>query len=108
MKKINNIVWLLVPIVLVGFLIYKIAMNSFTSHFLGNNPQRTKAIIINEKNFMGNHPVDPLFTYSYKFTVGGKMYTGNSHDTTLRVGDTVEIEYNKEHPAINKPSHPKE
>jgi FtsP/CotA-like multicopper oxidase with cupredoxin domain len=108
MKKINNIVWLLIPIVLVGFLIYKIAMNSFTSHFLGDKPQRTKAVIINEKNFMGNHPVDPLFTYSYKFTVDGKTYTGNSHDTALKVGDSVEIEYNKEHPRINKPLHPKE
>jgi len=108
MKKLNNIIWLLIPIGLVGIIVYKIAVNSFTNHFLGDSPQKTKALIINKKNFMGNHPVDPLFTYSYKFIYNGKTYTGNSHDTALKVGDTVEIEYNKDHPDINKPLYPKE
>ena len=108
MKKIQNLFWILLPIVLIGYLIYKIAMNSFTSHFLGSNPQFTKAVIINEKNFMGNHPVDSKFSYSYQFFVNGGKYTGNAHDTTLKVGDTVEVEYNKDHPNINKPLHPKE
>lgn len=108
MQKINNILWIIIPIVLVGFLIYKMAINSFTGHFLGNTPQYTKAVIINEKNFMGNQPVDPQFSYSYQFEVKGKKYTGNAHDKSLKIGDTIEVEYNKDHPGINKPLHPKE
>lgn len=57
---------------------------------------------------MGNHPVDPQFSYSYQFEIDGEKYTGNSHDPTPMVGDTVEVEYNKDHPGINKPLHPKE
>ncbi|MDP9082053.1 MAG: hypothetical protein M3O71_31950 [Bacteroidota bacterium] len=106
MKKAKNIFWLLLPVVIIGYFIYKVAMNSFTSHFLGSKPQVVKAIAIDEKNFMGNQPVDPKFSYSYSFEVDGKQYKGNSHDTTLRVGDTIEVEYNKDHPSINKPLHP--
>jgi FtsP/CotA-like multicopper oxidase with cupredoxin domain len=108
MKKLQNLFWILLPFALVGYLIYKIAMNSFTDHFLGSNPQHIKAIIIDDKNFMPNQPVDPMFTYSYAFKISGKQYTGNSHDITLRIGDTVEVEYNKDHPNINKPLHPKD
>jgi hypothetical protein len=108
MKKVQTIFWLLFGVAIIGYLIYKIAMNSFTDHFLGDKPQITKAAIINEKNFTGNHPVDPVFTYSYSFKVDGVNYTGDSHDTTVRIGDTVQVEYNKDHPGINKPLHPNE
>ncbi|WP_295673821.1 hypothetical protein [uncultured Mucilaginibacter sp.] len=107
MKKMQSLFWILLPLVLIGYIIYKIAMNSFTDHFLGSNPQRIKAITIDEKNFMGNQRVEPKFSYSYSFKVNGQLYKGNSHDTALRVGDTVEVEYNKDHPGINKPLHPK-
>jgi hypothetical protein len=107
MKKIQNLFWILLPFVIVGYLIYKITMNSFTDHFLGSNPQHIKAITIDEKNFMGNQPVDPKFSYSYSFKVNAMQYKGNSHDTTLRIGDTVEVVYNKDHPGINKPLNPK-
>ena len=108
MKKIQKLFWILVPFLLIGYLIYKIAVNSFTDHFLGSNPQHVKAIIINEKNYLPNQPVSANFSYSYQFDVNGKKYTGNSHDETLKIGDTVDIEYNKDHPNINKSLHPKE
>ena len=57
---------------------------------------------------MANQPVAPKFSYSYQFVVKGEKYTGNAHNTGLKVGDTVEVEYNKDHPNINKPLHPKE
>jgi len=103
MKTLKNIFWISIPFVLVGYIIYKIIMNSFAGSFMDSDPQHIKAVIIDKKNFMGNHPVDPLFTYSYSFTVNGVQYTGNSHDTSLHVGDSVAIEYNKNHPRINKP-----
>lgn len=107
-KTIKNYFYISFAIAMMGYLIYKIARNSFTDHFLGENPQRIKAVIINEKNFMGNQPVDPKFSYSYSFRVSEKQYTGNTHDRSLKIGDTIEIKYNKDYPSINKPLHPKE
>jgi FtsP/CotA-like multicopper oxidase with cupredoxin domain len=108
LNKVKDIFWIAFAIVIFGILIYKTAMNSFTDHFLGDNPQKTKAVIINEKNYMGNQPVDSKFSYSYSFEVNGQQYKGNSHDMSLRVGDTVDVEYNKDHPGVNKPLNPKE
>lgn len=107
-KTVQNYFWIGFAIVIISFLIYKIARNSFTDHFLGEYPQDIKAVIINEKNFMGNQPVNPKFSYSYSFRVSEKQYTGNAHDRSLKIGDTIEIEYNKDYPSINKPLHPKE
>jgi len=108
MKKIKDIAWIAFAIILMGYLIYKIALNSFTDTFLGDKPQITKAIIIDEKNYLPNQPVGSEFSYSYSFTVNSKEYRGNSHDTTLTVGDTVEVIYNNKHPGINKALHPKD
>ncbi len=108
MGKVKNIAWIAIGILIVGYVIYKIAVNSFTDHFLGNNPQRTKAVIIDHRNYMPNQPVKAEFSYSYQFMVKGEKYTGNSHYTTVKVGDSVEVEYNKDHPNINKPLNPKE
>ena len=103
MKKIQNLFWLLIPLVLIGYIIYKIAMNSFADQFLGSHLQHIKAVIIDKKNFMGNQPVKPEFLYSYQFIIKGEKYIGNAHDTILKVGDSVEVEYNKSHPHINRP-----
>ncbi len=51
---------------------------------------------------MGNSPVSHEYTYSYQFIVNGKAYTGNSHDSKLRIGDSVEIEYAKSAPSHNR------
>jgi FtsP/CotA-like multicopper oxidase with cupredoxin domain len=108
MKKIYNWLWIAFGLSIILCVIYKIAFNSFTDHFLGDHPVLTKAVIINEKNYMGNQPVKPEFSYSYKFEVHGHKYTGNAHDNSLQVGDTVVVIYNSDHPAINKPLHPKD
>ena len=67
-----------------------------------NNAVHTKAVTIDDRNFAGNQPVKRKFSYSYQFIINSKKYTGNSHDTTLRVGDTVEVEYDKTRPYINR------
>jgi len=106
MNKVKDIIWIIIGSAILGFLVYKIARNSFTSQFMGSNPQRTKAVIIDYRNYMPNQPIKAEFTYSYQFTINGEKYTGNSHDMTVKVGDSVEVEYNKDHPSINKPSCP--
>lgn len=67
---------------------------------------RLKAVIIEERNYMGNHSSG--FSYSYSFTVNSKTYTGHSHNPVLIIGDTIEIEYDKNNPVFNKPLHPKD
>ncbi len=106
MKKFKDIIWVTFGIAVLLYVMSKIAINSFTDHFMGNNPQLIKAVIINNKNYMGNQPVNPKFSYSYQFTVRGELYTGNSHDTTLQVGDSVEVIYNRHYPNINRALNP--
>ena len=107
MKKIGNIFWIALGLTCLCYVIYKIGRNSVSNHFLKNNPQITKAVIFDEKNFNGNESVKPTFSYSYQFEINGKSYTGNSHNKELRIGDTIEIEYAKDYPSLNKPLHPK-
>lgn len=102
MKKIQNAFWLLLGAGVICYIVYKIAMNSFTAHFLGSNPKIIKAVIINEKNYLPNQPVKSEFSYSYSFIVNGKQYKGNSHGITFKIGDSVWIEYNQDHPDINR------
>jgi hypothetical protein len=99
---------IIVPIAVVGYFIYKVSFNFYIDHVLEDNPQIVKAVIINEKNYMGNSPVSHQFSYSYSFAIKGKQYTGNAHNSDLGVGDSVEVEYNENDPAINRPRHPKD
>lgn len=72
--------------------------------FMGCAPVHVKAVIIDEKNLAdGEQPAASKLSYLYVFTVDGRLYKGNPDNNTLNVGDTVEIEYNKDHPNINKP-----
>jgi FtsP/CotA-like multicopper oxidase with cupredoxin domain len=108
MKKIKDVAWLIFAVAMIGYFISLVAKRFLTDHIAEKNIRYTKAIIINHKNYDVNNRVTSDFSYSYSFTVDGKTYDGNSHDETLKIGDTVEIEYDKNHPSLNKPLHPKE
>ena len=108
MNKLKNITWIVIGIATLSFFLYKVLKRTVTDYMLDNNAQLTKAVIIDERNYMGNQPVKPKFSYSYQFVINGRNYSGNAHDTRLKVGDTVEIEYNKDHPSVNRPLNPKE
>jgi FtsP/CotA-like multicopper oxidase with cupredoxin domain len=108
MKKIGNVFWLMFGIIMIGYFIYLVGKRFRTDHIPENNVTYAKAIIINNRNYNINHRATSEFTYSYSFIVNGTTYTGNSQDQTLKIGDTVEIEYNKNNPSLNKPLHPKE
>lgn len=107
-KKIKDIGWIILVFLFIGFFIYKVTKRALTDHFLKNNGLVIKAVVINEKNYNGNENVKPIFSYSYQFEINGEKYTGDTHDPTLRIGDTVEVEYVKNCPSMNKPLHPKE
>lgn len=89
-----------------GSLGYKIGKRVITDNLIKNNSVHIKAVIIEDKNYMPNQPVHPEFSYSYQFIVNGKHYTNNSHDISLKVGDSVEVEYVKDWPFLNRPLHP--
>ncbi|HEY2581804.1 MAG TPA: DUF3592 domain-containing protein [Mucilaginibacter sp.] len=108
MKKIGDIFWLMIGMAGIGYLIYLCGKTFLTDHISENNIQYTKAVIIGHRNYNPNNRAASEFTYSYSFTADGKTYEGDSHDHTVRIGDTVEIEYDKNHPSLNKLLHPKE
>lgn len=62
-------------------------------YFLKHNSIELKAVIVDEKNYWGNSPVSQTFSYSYEFIIEGKKYQEDSHDSSLRVGDSVLIRY---------------
>ena len=107
MNKLKNLFWIIVGIAIVGYFIYKIGRNTVADHIPPNKAIKTKAVIIDERNYIGNQKVKPEFSYSYLFMVNDEKYQGNAHDITLKVGDTIEVEYHKDHPDINKPLNPK-
>jgi hypothetical protein len=105
MKKISDIFWIVFAIAVTAWLIYDIGKRFFTDHINKNNMRYTKAVIINIKNWDPNDRVNADYHYSYRFVVDGKTYQNDSNDTSLKVGDSVKIEYDKNHPALNKLAH---
>ena len=103
MKKLKGVFWFLVALGFVSFFVFKIGERAFTNQLLKRNGQIIEAVIINKRNYNGNDKVKPGFIYSYQFEVNGKKYTGNSHNKTVTVGDTIEIEYVKGLPILNRP-----
>ncbi len=108
MKKFRNGLWIFIALGFVSYFIFKVGQRAIKEQLLIKNAQITKAVIIDKKNYLVNDDVKPQFTYSYQFEINGKKYTGNSHNKTVSIGDTIEIEYVKGLPSLNKPLHPNE
>lgn len=106
--KTKDVFWIIVGIGVIGFFLFKVFRKMYVNDVLDNKATIVKAIIIYEKNYMGNQPVNPKFSYSYQFKIEGKKYTGNVHDNSLIVGDTIEVLYDRNNPNINKPLNPKD
>jgi hypothetical protein len=100
--------WTIFAIYLVGLFFYKVFHRAITDHLLNTNPQIIKAVIINEKNYLPNHNLSHIFSYSYEFKINSTTYSNNSHDTTLKIGDSTDVEYVKNWPGFNRPLHQKE
>src|SRR4051812_33878687 len=108
MKRLTNLTWLVFGLLMGGSAVFKIVKRIRTNNIPKSHLVHTKAIIIDDKNVEPNDPVKPEFTYSYSFQINGEEYLGNSQDKTLKVGDSIEIVYDKYHPQLNKPLNPKE
>ncbi len=103
MKKKSLKDWgsIAVSVLILGYLIYVFADPALTDALLKNGGQHIKAVIIDDKNYLPNHST--AFSYSYQFIVQGKVYTNDSRDEALRIGDSIEVEYFKGWPGFNRP-----
>jgi len=93
-------------IILITFFIWfsYVGIKRMARYYLLNNSSiKTKAVIIDEKNYLPNSDVTFDFTYSYCFIVDGKLYKENSHKENLKVGDTILVEYAPFNPNFNRP-----
>ena len=91
------------------YAIYRFGYAFLNNHLVDEAAIHTKAIVIDEENVLPNQGhIGNHFTYSYEFEVNGKKYKGDSHDESLKVGDSVEVKYFGRYPCFNKPVHPKE
>lgn len=105
----NNFKGILITIAVffvIGSVVYKVIHRAMTDHMLKTDSTIIKAVVIGEKNYETNDPVKPEYALSYMFVVNGKEYKNNTHDKNLKIGDSVEIEYVKGSPGMNKPLHP--
>ena len=95
--------WIL--FLLAGIILYVIGFISrqhIRNYLLNSQAQIINAVIINEKNYWGNSPLSHTFSYSYEFHVNETYYRKDSRNETLKVGDSVLIEYLPIYPNFNR------
>jgi hypothetical protein len=102
MNKLKNIVTIIIFLVMFGYIFYKVGKKQLTGYLLKQNAQQTRAVIIDEKNYMGNSPVSHEGSYSYLFYVNGEAYKNDSKDLKLQIGDSIDIEYVKYWPSLSR------
>lgn len=64
MKKTGNALWIIGGICIVAFTVYEFYHQFSINSLNSSRSIKIRAVIIDEKNFMGNQPVDPQFSYS--------------------------------------------
>jgi hypothetical protein len=94
--------WGFISVVFLYFL-FVIFKRQIQNYLLDSSGKITKAVIINKKNYFVNSPVSHEYSYSYAFTVGDKLYKGNSQNSRYNIGDSIVVEYAKDYPSINRP-----
>ena len=107
MKKVKNGLIVILVLFIIGYGFFRIIYHSLTDYFIKSNTTLIKAVIIDDKNYYGGKGL-PSYSFSYSFSAKGKIYTNDSHDQDLSVGDSIEVIYNNEHPVFNKPLHQKD
>ena len=114
MNKKKNIlsdkIYLLAGLALFVYGLYNFGYAFLNNQLVDENAIHINGVIINEENVQskGGHIGDGDIALSYEFVVNGVKYSGDSHDRSLKVGDSVEVKYYKNCPYFNKPAHSKE
>jgi len=101
--KYNDLILIGIAFFAVIIIIYRLLGEDIQHYFQQHDIKRIKAVVISEKNYKGNQHVAFEYSYSYMFIVNGKQYVNDSHDYTLKIGDSIEIEYDRNWPRYNRP-----
>lgn len=88
--------------IVIYFLVGIIIKGNVKNYLLDKNPTITKAVIVNEENYLGNSPVSHTFSYSYEFIANGKIYREDSRNEKLKIGDSVLVEYVNSFPYFSR------
>lgn len=102
MNKLKSIVTIIAFLVMFGYIFYKVGKRHLTGYLLKHDARQARAVIIDEKNYMGNSPVSHEGSYSYLFYVNGEAYKNDSKDPKLQIGDSIDIEYVKYWPSLSR------
>lgn len=94
---------LLIIVGIIGYIFYIIGKRKLAEYLLKDNAVQAKAVIIDVKNALVNSPVSHKFSYSYLFYVNGNAYKNDSKDPKLNLGDSIDVEYVKNWPSLNRP-----
>lgn len=99
---LDNIGLLAPALLFLSFVLFFLRL--FFLHVLINMfGSQTSGVIIDEKNWVfGKHNKKLVFTYSYKFTVDGKVYKEDSKENKHEVGEEVGVEYLELCPSISR------
>ncbi|HVX51817.1 MAG TPA: hypothetical protein VHB48_16770 [Chitinophagaceae bacterium] len=100
--KFKEVIAILIVLFCAGYIFKNVFIRILTNHYFEKGGVHVRAVIIDKKNFIGTHNVGDEFTYSYRFFVNGDAYENNSNDEKLKVGDSIEVEYVKGWPSLNR------
>ncbi|PLK44212.1 DUF3592 domain-containing protein [Emticicia sp. TH156] len=93
---------LLIVILVVGYPIYFLIRSGVANYQLANEGKIVKAVVIDERNYVGKTPGEHRFFYSYEFILDGKAYRGNTRNTRYHIGDSVDVRYSISNPSFNE------
>lgn len=98
-RKIKTVFFI---VLFVGIAMYAFRWSFY--HFLLNNfSSQTYGVIINERNRVSSKgAIINSYTYSYKYTVNGKIYNEDSKENKYEVGEEVKVEYLEFCPSISR------
>ncbi|GAB3794998.1 hypothetical protein GCM10028819_10300 [Spirosoma humi] len=85
------------------FLFKTCFQNTAKNNALEGETVQTRAVVIGKKNYLGNSPVSQQFSYSYRFSVNGNSYEGDTRDPDLQIGDSLIIKYLPNNPEYSEP-----
>lgn len=102
-ERIKKKLFLIIALSPILYVFFGILKWPIYNTLLDNYSTKINATIINERNILGKGVITEMYTYSYKFSVNGKTYSGDSRKKGYKIGNKIEIEYLDVCPQINRP-----
>lgn len=107
-KKARGYLIALISLTFLAAYFYGALKGMITAYLLKSRAVFIKAVVIDSKNYNPNSDIPDGFSYSYRFFINSVPYEGNALDKTLRIDDSVEVEYVRGLPSLNHAVHAKE